>query len=140
MTEAQAGRVDLAAHRWQHRLVLVFAPTATDTAYTEQLTIFTGHDPDNADRDLLIGQFPAQGTGQFNGQEIASDAVASLRQQFAVAGGGFTVLLIGKDGGVKLRSDRPLPAEQIFTTIDRMPMRQQERSSDENPRGIDART
>jgi len=118
----------------------VFAPTPTDTAYTEQLTIFTGHGPDNADRDLLIGQFPAQGTGQFNGQEIASDAAASLRQQFAVEGSGFTVLLIGKDGGVKLRSDRPLTAEQIFTTIDRMPMRQQERSSDDNHRDTDART
>lgn len=63
MTEAQAGRVDLAAHRWQHRLALVFAPTATDTAYTDQLAVFCGHALDNADRDLLIGQFPAQGAG-----------------------------------------------------------------------------
>lgn len=66
--------------------------------------------------------------------------MASLRQQFAVADGGLIVLLIGKDSGVKLRSDRPLTAEQIFTTIDRMPMRQQERSADDNHRDTDTRT
>ncbi len=120
-------QINLAAYRWRNRLVLVFAPTATDTAYLEQVAAFAGHDADNADRDLLIGQFPAQGLSQFNGREIASGAAATLRQQLAVERGSFAVLLIGKDGGVKVRSDRPLTAAQIFATIDQMPMRQQER-------------
>lgn len=38
----------------------------------------------------------------------------------------FTVILIGKDGGEKLRSDSVLPATKFFTTIDAMPMRKDE--------------
>ena len=135
MSEAETGVVDLAAHRWQHRLVLVFAPTASDSDYAEQLAVFAGHEPDNADRDLLIGTFPAQEPGQFDDQTIAPDAVVTLRQQLAVQEDRFSVLLIGKDGGVKMRADRPLSAEQIFTTIDQMPMRQQERAADANRSG-----
>jgi len=35
-------------------------------------------------------------------------------------------LLIGKDGGVKLKSDAPISNEKLFETIDAMPMRQRE--------------
>ncbi|HEY8601684.1 MAG TPA: DUF4174 domain-containing protein [Thermomicrobiales bacterium] len=129
MAEVNGYGVDLAAHRWQHRLILVFASTTADPAYVEQLAVFAGHKLGNADRDLLIGRFPERGTGQLNGQELAPDAMATLRRQLTVEEGRFTVLLIGKDGGVKLRSDRPLTAAQIFATIDQMPMRQQERRS-----------
>ncbi len=121
--DMQEGRLDLAAYRWQHRLVLIFALTATESAYLEQLAVFAGHEPDNADRDLLIGQFPRHGQGLLNGQQVIPEAVATLRRQFAVERDGFTVLLIGKDGGVKMRSSQPLTAEQIFATIDQMPMR-----------------
>ena len=38
----------------------------------------------------------------------------------------FSVILIGKDGGVKLRSAEPVSAEAIFGLIDGMPMRQRE--------------
>ena len=127
MAEAQEGMIDLATHRWRHRLVLIFAPTTTDPAYAEQVAALADHESDNADRDLLIGQFPAHGPSQFNGQEITSGTMATLRQQLAVEQDSFAVLLVGKDGGVKLRSDRPLATERIFTTIDQMPMRQQER-------------
>jgi hypothetical protein len=33
------------------------------------------------------------------------------------------VLLVGKDGGVKLSSSSPLSASTLFGTIDAMPMR-----------------
>jgi hypothetical protein len=36
------------------------------------------------------------------------------------------VLLIGKDGGVKLRAEEPLPAAEFFALIDTMPMRRRE--------------
>ncbi len=38
----------------------------------------------------------------------------------------FAVLLIGKDGGVKLRSGRPFALHALFDAIDAMPMRQDE--------------
>lgn len=41
-------------------------------------------------------------------------------------GTGFQVLLIGKDGGVKLRDRRPITADRIIALIDTMPMRRRE--------------
>jgi hypothetical protein len=38
-------------------------------------------------------------------------------------------LLIGKDGGVKLRSSEPVSVKDIFGLIDSMPMRRQEMDS-----------
>ena len=37
---------------------------------------------------------------------------------------GFEVVLVGKDGGMKLRETTPLSTEVLLSTIDRMPMRQ----------------
>ncbi len=41
-------------------------------------------------------------------------------------GKGFWFILIGKDGGEKLTSDKPVTLEQIFALIDSMPMRRYE--------------
>ncbi|RXK55345.1 DUF4174 domain-containing protein [Oleiharenicola lentus] len=38
----------------------------------------------------------------------------------------FTVTLIGKDGGEKLRRSTPLPPEELFALVDTMPMRREE--------------
>jgi len=46
-----------------------------------------------------------------------------------LTGMGFQVLLIGKDGGVKLRSSEPVSMKDLFGLIDSMPMRQQEMES-----------
>ena len=45
----------------------------------------------------------------------------------------FTVILIGKDGGEKLRSNKPISFTQLQQTIDAMPMRRQEMSSQPRP-------
>ena len=48
------------------------------------------------------------------------------RLRAALAVDGFEVLLVGKDGGVKLRQETPLSVDDLFATIDAMPMRQRE--------------
>lgn len=118
--------VALGSYRWQNRLVLIFGPTDADAKYREQAAAFAGREAEIADRDLLIGHFAATGAGDFTGQQVAPAASAALRRQLDVPDGAFQMLLIGKDGGVKLRADRPLSAERVFATIDSMPMRQRE--------------
>ncbi len=49
-----------------------------------------------------------------------------LFRKYKADSNGFTVLLIGKDGGEKLRSHKPVSFEQLRDTIDAMPMRQRE--------------
>jgi len=41
-------------------------------------------------------------------------------------GKGFRFILIGKDGGIKLYSGKPVTLEQLFALIDSMPMRRYE--------------
>jgi hypothetical protein len=43
-----------------------------------------------------------------------------------VEDGAFAAVLVGRDGGEKLRSAEPVPAEKLFDLIDAMPMRQRE--------------
>ncbi|NJL13025.1 MAG: DUF4174 domain-containing protein [Microscillaceae bacterium] len=46
--------------------------------------------------------------------------------RWGISGAAFTLLLIGKDGGEKLRSPEALPPSQLFALIDAMPMRRRE--------------
>ena len=58
--------------------------------------------------------------------ESAAPDQGRLRRRYDVAPEGFAVLLIGRDGGVKLRSGTPLTTGTLFDAIDAMPMRQAE--------------
>ena len=55
-----------------------------------------------------------------------SSGHSALRSKLNLEEGLFTALLIGKDGGEKLRSQKPVPMAEIFALIDSMPMRKQE--------------
>jgi hypothetical protein len=52
---------------------------------------------------------------------------AALREQSHVAANRFFVLLPGKDGSIKLRSERPVDAARLNELIDTMPARRIER-------------
>ncbi|MCB1510262.1 MAG: DUF4174 domain-containing protein [Hyphomicrobiaceae bacterium] len=51
---------------------------------------------------------------------------AALRQPYGVNAGQFQAVLVGKDGGSKLRSAQPISARRLFGLIDAMRMRQQD--------------
>lgn len=125
-SEATVETLDLDAYRWQNRIILIFAPAAGDTMYAQQLAIFATREAELAERDLLIGQFPADEQGSFAGQPVARAGGAALRERYDVAGGDFALILIGKDGGVKLAAAEPVSTARLFELIDSMPMRQQE--------------
>ena len=49
-----------------------------------------------------------------------------LRVEYLTGADEFAVVLIGRDGGEKLRRASPISAEELFATIDEMPMRRRE--------------
>ncbi len=55
-----------------------------------------------------------------------SGVESTTRRRAGVRGDGFALVLVGLDGGVKFRSDKPVTPEDIFRIIDRMPMRRVE--------------
>jgi hypothetical protein len=108
----------LARYRWKQRLVLVFAPVATSPQRAEQRRLLQARQRDADARELLVLDVLPTTPG-----------AVKIRQRFGVRPDEFRVLLIGKDGGEKYRSDQPVPAQDFFDRIDAMPMRQQERGS-----------
>ena len=50
----------------------------------------------------------------------------SLRKRYNVNQGEFAVILVGKDGGIKLNRQNETRLEEIFDLIDAMPMRREE--------------
>ncbi|MGR3453563.1 DUF4174 domain-containing protein [Pseudooceanicola sp.] len=103
---------DLDAYRWEKRPVLVFAPSPEDPTFRRQIDLLERARPGLRDRDIVVLTDAAPG------------ALGRLRTGLALEG--FAVLLVGKDGGVKLRDDAPVAPERLFALIDRMPMRQRE--------------
>jgi hypothetical protein len=60
-------------------------------------------------------------------QDITPETARRQRPELAVGPTTiFEVLLVGKDGGVKLRREQPVAASEIVALIDTMPMRRQE--------------
>ncbi len=117
---------DLGTYRWKYRLLLVMAPSASDprlTAFEKRLSVRA---EDVRDRDLLtlrlletVPSGPAE-------HRISPEDVEALRRRYRAAPGGFAVILIGKDGGVKLVQDERVSLQAIFDLIDTMPMRRRE--------------
>lgn len=103
---------DLDGMKWDKRPVLLFAPDATDPAYRRQMAALNARAPELRERDIVVLSDTAPAPG------------GALRQRFG--GAGFRFLLVGKDGGVKMDRDTPVSAEELFATIDRMPMRRAE--------------
>ncbi len=109
----------LASWRWKSRLLLVFAPDAGNAQLAGQRHILADARQGARARDLV----PIEIIG-----DRASDSLdaAALRRAHHVAPDRFAVILIGKDGGEKLRRSQPIEAGLLFGLIDTMPMRQQE--------------
>jgi hypothetical protein len=125
--EAQGGKVvDLKNYQWKNRILLIFAPSAENPAGSSLAVELEGQIAGVRERELLIGHILEIGPSQFAGVPISRELSEAFRRQFAVRTGISTVILIGKDGEVKLRREGPVQATEIFALIDSMPMRRQE--------------
>lgn len=90
------------------RKLLLFGKSQADLQI--QLNLLAQDSAGMAERDLIV--------------TIVEDEY--LKKNYRVLTNHFTVILVGKDGGEKLRATKSLQPEQIFKAIDSMPMRQAE--------------
>lgn len=121
----------LAAMHDCYRPLLVFSPSATDPRLTAQQATLDAAADDMMDRNLLL--LPVlNDAAHYKAPLDAPTAslhrgeAAALRTRFHVAPGSFLVVLLGEDGGSKLRSQHPVTIEQLNSLIDTMPTRQRE--------------
>ena len=107
-----ADSVDLNDFLWVKRPIVVFADTPADPRVIEQLELLHERQEPLIERDVVVIVDTDRG------------ANSELREQLRPRG--FMMVLIGKDGQVKLRKPSPWDVREISRSIDKMPMRQQE--------------
>ena len=117
---------DLANYRWKNRLLLIFSPTEINENYKAFDTQLKGATSGVKDRDLILFRIFENGSSFIGSQSMSAQDAEVLRRRFPSTTGQFSVVLIGKDGGIKLEQKDQADINQIFDRIDKMPMRQQE--------------
>lgn len=112
-TEALAAEgIDIEEFHWLARPIVVFADSPADPRFIEQMELLSRRAVELVERDVVIitDTDPTQ--------------KSALRQKLRPRG--FMLVLIGKDGGVKLRKPLPWDVRELSRVIDKMPLRQQE--------------
>ncbi len=120
---------ELSDYRWERRPLLVFAPTDSDPRLVETLSRIEASRCDFVSRDMVIGLVVTAGDSTLDGQAINADESQRLFNRFAIGEDAFSVVLIGKDGGEKLRVNAVPDLQSIYEVIDGMPMRSREMSA-----------
>lgn len=122
---------DLKQYQWKNRLLLLFSPSPENPAYQALVRELQEQFSGVQERDLLVFYIMEQGKSFLDGREISPAEARALRQRFGISPGAFTLVLVGKDGGVKLKRADRVALGDIFGLIDAMPMRQQEMQKQE---------
>ncbi len=122
------GLTTLAQLRDRARPLLIFAPGPEDPQLVAQLHLLRDHPAAVQDRDLVPVALPYRGA-QASAARLSPEEAEEVRRRFHVKPGEFAVVLIGKDGGAKLRSGKPVSIEALNGKIDAMPMRKDEMRS-----------
>jgi hypothetical protein len=118
--------MDLTQFQWKNRLLLIFAPDENDSFFKKLQSEIIAQKAEVEDRDLLVFEVLGRGSSRINTTHLNQVNVDSIRRRFSVPQRSFRVILIGKDGGIKLKRDDQTNLEAIFELIDSMPMRKDE--------------
>ncbi|MDB9741660.1 DUF4174 domain-containing protein [Akkermansiaceae bacterium] len=109
-------------HLWKDRVILLFG----EKDYSKELS---QQKEEVEDRDLVYYQVNNAGVVKTNGDILLTEeevkAMSAKYSKQSKEGKESSIVLIGKDGGVKRRWNT-LKLEEIFALIDSMPMRQNE--------------
>ena len=127
---ARAAAAELSDYLWQRRPLLVFAPTENDPRLVETMRRIEASRCDFANRDMVLGRIVTEGTSTLDGHVVDTSQAQRLQSEFGIGADSFSVVLIGKDGGEKLRVNEIPDLPAIYAVIDGMPMRGSEMSAD----------
>lgn len=112
LTIIEAGEHTLDEFRWEARPIVVFADSANDPRYLEQLAFFADRPDDLIARDAVIIT------------DTDPDTLSPIRKELRPRD--FMIVLIGKDGQKYLRKPFPWSIRELTRSIDKMPLRLQE--------------
>ena len=107
-----ADNSDLSEFLWINRPVIVFSDSPADPRFVKQIELLERELEQLEVRDIVV--------------LTDSDPSAESPLRTKLRPRGFMLVLVGKDGGVKLRKPLPWTVRELTRVIDKMPIRQQE--------------
>jgi hypothetical protein len=130
---AHGAPFSLAELRWRKRILVLNAPGADDAALRAQLRQVDSSEADFTERDLLLVTLLDDSNSSAGNRSLTRDEVERARADLGIEGNEFGVLLIGKDGGVKLSQGEVAEMDAVYALIDGMPMRRREMQEGSGP-------
>lgn len=122
-----AGATGVEAFRGEARPVVLFAPSRDTAAAAGQIRALTGARAALDEREMPVFVVTKTDVTTLSGGPApATLGAGALRARFEVGDDAFALVLIGKDGEEKLRSNEPVAAEKLTGLVDEMPMRRRE--------------
>ncbi|MEL0646103.1 DUF4174 domain-containing protein [Pseudoalteromonas agarivorans] len=110
---------DIFTLRWKNRLIIVNQPTNPDNA----LSLMKKYSKDINERDIVWFILKEGGALTNYSGRLSDSFMSNVQQQYRLKKN--TVILIGKDGGIKSQ-EKSIDVQTLFSTIDAMQMRQRE--------------
>ena len=107
-----AGDSDLSEFLWINRVIVVFADSPADPRFGQQIEELNDGMAMLTDRDVVV--------------LTDTDPSARSHLRTTLRPRGFALVLVDKDGEVKLRKPTPWTVREITRSIDKTPMRQRE--------------
>jgi hypothetical protein len=118
--------MNLEQFKWEKRLLFIFAPDRFHPDLKEIQAEISTQKSAVEDRDLVVFKIAGNASSQKTTPSLSQADADALRKHFGVDPNTYTLILIGKDGGIKLKRDDRVPLSEIFELIDSMPMRRYE--------------
>lgn len=107
-------------HQWKKRVLLVFTTDIHSDDFKNQVLILQEHQKELLERKLVVYTF-TKSEYAFNFENSWQKS-----KKFKNEEENFKALLVGLDGGIKLKQDTILSVKKLCTIIDGMPMRKNE--------------
>ena len=123
-------------HIWKERVLIVTATSPTNIGYKRQDQLLTKGKKAMKDRDLVIYRLYDDHWLNPKNELLSDEEAESIYRKYEIEKNTFSVLLIGKDGKVKMRKTDIISTREIFQMIDSMPMRQQEMKKGKQTKGL----
>ena len=112
LTSEDNRSTDLAEFQWTNRLLVILADTDNDPRFVEQMDLLEEQPEQLSERDVIVLL------------DADPSSSSQLRERFRPRG--FAVILVGKDGQIRLRKPFPWSVREISRAIDKSPLRQRE--------------
>ena len=118
--------MDLTQFQWKNRMLFIFAQDGNHPLFKDLQIQVVAQKAEVDDRDLIIFELPAKGSTRMGTTPLDRQQADSIRAHLDIPGNTFSLILVGKDGGIKLKREDRVDLSDVFGLIDSMPMRQRE--------------